>query len=177
MQSLLVTILVFLISLSVSAQDSFLILKDSTSGQKIFQGIIDEDILMKEVSFSWMRVDLASYQPDSLAVNLINKNKDSLHFLIFLGTWCEDSQQIIPKLFKLLHKANLPQNKISIMGVDRQKKTLGNFSDGFNVSRVPTIIVLKKGEEIGRIIEYGKYGNIDKDLAETLTQKSKVKNN
>jgi len=172
------TIIFLLLSFPAAfAQTGYVSVKDSATGQKIFQGIISEEILIKEDSFGWMKMDLSSYQPDSLALNLIANNKDSLHLLIFLGTWCEDSQQIIPKIFKLLQKAKLPHNKISILGVDKQKKTLGNFSDGFNVSRVPTIIVLKKGEEIGRIIEYGKYGNIEKDLIEMLTHNSKVKTN
>jgi thiol-disulfide isomerase/thioredoxin len=168
MQKLLISFIFISYSLAVNAQSGFATFKDSATGQTIFQGIISEEILRNEASFKWMNVNLSNDQPDSVAVKLISKHKDSLHLLVFLGTWCEDSQQIIPKLFKLLHIANFPNNKISIIGVDRQKKTLGNLSEGFNVSRVPTIIILKKGEQIGRIIEYGKYGNIEKDLVEIL---------
>ena len=33
---------------------------------------------------------------------------------------------------------------------------------------VPTIIVMKNGREIGRVVEYGKYGSFDKELGEIL---------
>jgi hypothetical protein len=155
-------------SLSLSAQSGYIRSRDSTTGQTIFQGIISEEILRNEASFQWMNVNLSGYQPDSLAYKLLAKHKDSLHMLIFLGTWCEDSQQIIPKLFSLLHKTTIPKESISLLGVDRQKKTLGYLSESFQISRVPTIIILKNGIERGRIIEYGKYGNIEKDLRDIL---------
>jgi hypothetical protein len=167
-KQLLLNCIFFTLSHFASAQNNFSISKDSVSGQIIFQGIINEEILINEESFGWMRANLSSYLPDTIAVNLINKNKDSLHFLIFLGTWCEDSQQIIPKLFKLLHTAKFPSEKISLLGVDRKKKTSGYLSEALNVSRVPTILLMKNGKELDRIIEYGKYGNIDKDLIEIL---------
>ncbi len=164
-------------SLSVNAQVGYLSFKDSITGQKIFQGIISEEILNNESSFNWMHVNLSNYKPDSLTNSLLHNHKDSIHLLIFLGTWCEDSQQILPKLFTLLRKSNIPKEKISLLGVDRQKKTLGYLSEAFQISRVPTILVLKNGLEKGRIIEYGKYGNIEKDLAEILSQKSEAKTN
>jgi hypothetical protein len=33
---------------------------------------------------------------------------------------------------------------------------------------VPTIIVYKNGKELGRVVEYGKYGVFDKELAEII---------
>ena len=168
MQKILIGFLFISCSLAVNAQSGFATLKDSTTGQTILQGIISEEILRNEASFQWMNVNLSGYQPDSLAYKLLAKHKDSLHLLIFLGTWCEDSQQILTKLFALLRKANIPKEKVSLLGVDRQKKTLGYLSESFQISRVPTIIILKNGIEKSRIIEYGKYGNIEKDLRDIL---------
>ncbi|MEI9808442.1 MAG: hypothetical protein WDO16_11570 [Bacteroidota bacterium] len=37
-----------------------------------------------------------------------------------------------------------------------------------NITNVPTIIVMKKGKEVGRVIEYGKEGVFDKELAEII---------
>jgi hypothetical protein len=34
---------------------------------------------------------------------------------------------------------------------------------------VPTIIVLKDGKEIGRVVEYGKTGMFDKELGEIIS--------
>jgi len=37
---------------------------------------------------------------------------------------------------------------------------------------VPTIIVLKDGKEIGRVVEYGKTGMFDKELGEIISGKA-----
>ena len=47
-------------------------------------------------------------------------------------------------------------------------KTLGNIADAFKITNVPTIIVMKDGKEVGRVIEYGKTGKWDEELAELL---------
>jgi hypothetical protein len=135
---------------------------------KIMKGLISEKILTKESSFTWMQTDLSSYAPDTILVQRIKEHQDSLHFIIFAGTWCEDSHYILPRLFKLIHTAKIPVEKVSLLGVDRNKKTLGFFTESFLIGRVPTIIIMLKGREAGRVIEYGKYGNIEKDISEIL---------
>jgi hypothetical protein len=45
---------------------------------------------------------------------------------------------------------------------------LGNLNDAFKITNVPTIIVMKDGKEIGRVVEYGKTGKWDVELAELL---------
>jgi hypothetical protein len=40
------------------------------------------------------------------------------------------------------------------------------------VYNVPTMIVMKNGKEIGRVVEYGKYGIYDRELGEILTGKA-----
>jgi hypothetical protein len=52
--------------------------------------------------------------------------------------------------------------------VDRNKKTVGRLSEALNVTLVPTILVFKNGKELGRVVEFGKYGMFDKELAEIL---------
>jgi hypothetical protein len=152
------------------AQNGYQTLIDSIDQQKILKGIISEKILRDEPSFTWMKGDLSSYQPDIALVNLLKARKGSIHFLLFAGTWCEDSQTILPRFFKCLHVAGIEENKLSLLGTDRKKKTLGLLSEAFKIDRVPTIIILINGKETGRIIEYGKYGNIEKDLLEILTE-------
>jgi hypothetical protein len=38
-----------------------------------------------------------------------------------------------------------------------------------NIINVPTIIVMKKGRELGRVIEYGKTGKWEKELADIIS--------
>ncbi|HNO55358.1 MAG TPA: thioredoxin family protein, partial [Chitinophagaceae bacterium] len=93
---------------------------------------------------------------------------DSIQLLVFMGTWCEDSHFVIPKFFALTDAAGFPQNRITLIGVDRNKKTLSHLSEALNMDKVPTIIVMKHGKEMGRVVEYGKFGLYDLDLGEIL---------
>jgi hypothetical protein len=34
---------------------------------------------------------------------------------------------------------------------------------------VPTVIVMKEGKELGRVVEYGKYGMVEKELTEIVS--------
>jgi thiol-disulfide isomerase/thioredoxin len=86
-----------------------------------------------------------------------------------MGTWCEDSHFIIPRLFELSEASGFSNDKITLIGTDRYKKTLSHLSEALNVNNVPTIMIMKKGKELGRIIEYGKTGMFEKDLIEIIT--------
>jgi hypothetical protein len=90
-----------------------------------------------------------------------------------MGTWCEDSHFIIPKFYALTDAAGFSQDRISLIGVDRNKKTLSHLTEALNVINVPTIIVLKNGKEAGRVVEYGKYGMFDKELGEIINSLNK----
>ena len=162
----LIGILVF--AFQVHAQQPYLIIKDSITGGKILKGIVSEDILKNENSFTWMKTDLSSYTPAPELINLLKDHKDSISLILFAGTWCEDSHYILPRLFKLLHLASYPLEEICILGVDRKKKTLGFLAESFGITRVPAIIIMHKGKEKGRIIEYGISGSVDKDFTEIL---------
>ena len=134
----------------------------------ILNGIISKYILQNDSSFNWYASSQQAYTPDSAIVNAFEAAKDSVQFIIFGGSWCEDTQFILPKFFKLQEKSGFPDNSISFFGVNRQKKTLGNIADAFKITNVPTIIVMKGGKEAGRIIEYGKTGKWDVELAALL---------
>jgi thiol-disulfide isomerase/thioredoxin len=102
----------------------------------------------------------------------LKANKDSVQFLVFGGTWCHDTQFILPKFYSLSDAAGVAQNQITLLGVDRSKKTIQYLSERFNITNVPTIIVLKQGKEIGRVVEYGKTGMFDRELGEIVAAKS-----
>jgi thiol-disulfide isomerase/thioredoxin len=150
------------------AQNQYEISTDTKSGEKVFKGIISRDVLEKEPSFKWYAENQKAYAPQADAVTQLRKQADSLQLLVFMGTWCEDSHFVIPRLFSLLDKSGFPKDKITLIGVDRDKKTLSHLTEALNVTNVPTIMVMKKGKEMGRVIEYGHDGLFDKELGEIL---------
>lgn len=150
-----------------TAQNPFQVLVERP-GEKTYKGIISREVIEADTSFKWYALNLKGYTPNAEALSGLKKNADSIHLLTFMGTWCEDSHFIIPKLFALTDSAGFSKDRITLIGVDRDKKSLSHLSEALNVKNVPTIIVMKNGKEMGRVIEFGKYGLFDKELGEIL---------
>lgn len=134
----------------------------------ILDGIVTKYAIQNNDVFKWYGTSQSSYKPDPAIVNAMEAAKGKVQFVVFGGTWCEDTQNILPKFFKLQEMSGVADNAVTFFGVDRQKKTLGNVAAAFNITNVPTIIVMKNGKEAGRIVEYGKTGKWDTELAELL---------
>jgi len=167
---LILIISVFAISTldgSIFAQSQAEISRDP-DGTKILKGIISRHELESDTSFGWWSENLKGYTPQSQAVAELKKNQH-IQFIAFMGTWCDDSRFIVPKFYSLLEAAGFPQDRVTLIGVDRSKKTLSHLAEALNIENVPTIIVMNDGKEVGRVVEYGKSGAFDKDLAEIIS--------
>lgn len=89
--------------------------------------------------------------------------------MFFGGTWCHDTQNLWPIFYRLIDKSGYPEKNITLIAVDRKKKTLYKLSKKYRITNVPTFIVLAKGKEVGRVVEYGKYSAIDKEIGEIVS--------
>jgi thiol-disulfide isomerase/thioredoxin len=135
---------------------------------KILKGIISRDLITSDTSFKWYKQNLAGYTPNEQATNALKAGSSTFELIIFGGTWCIDTKYILPKLYAITDAAVFPQDRITLIGVDRNKKTLSHLAEALGIINVPTIIVMKDGKEVGRVVEYGKTGVWDKELAEIL---------
>lgn len=149
------------------AQNQYEVLVEGKN-EKSLKGIISQEVLLNDTSFKWYADNLKGYTPNSNAIAGLKKHADSVQLVVFMGTWCEDSHNIIPKFYTLLETSGFSKEKVTLIGVDRAKKTLSHLTEALNVTNVPTIMVMKNGKEIGRVVEYGKYGLFDKELGEIL---------
>jgi hypothetical protein len=103
------------------------------------------------------------YQPDQGVINQLKSKKEGIDILIVLGTWCSDSQEQVPRFFKILDKIHFNKKNLELICVDRDKKA-GDVETGtYNIQKIPTFIIYKKGREIGRIVE-SPYASLEKDL-------------
>ena len=136
---------------------------------KIEVGLLNRNDIETDTSFKWFKQNYNLGTADPSAVSAFQKNKDSFQVIVFFGTWCEDSQNLVPAFFRLVDKSGYNQNSISLIGVDRSKTTLDDLNKAFNITRVPTFIVMKNGKEVGRVVEYGKSGVMDKELGEIVS--------
>ena len=154
---------------TMNAQTPYTIVKDEKNpGGLIYTGLINKYTLINEASFTWYNENQKNYKPSTELLNGFEAAKSKVHFVVFGGTWCDDTQFILPKFFKLQQLSGVPDSSISFFGVNREKKTIENVSTAFNITNVPTIIVMKSGKEIGRVVEYGKSGEWDKELLELI---------
>jgi thiol-disulfide isomerase/thioredoxin len=145
------------------------------SGTKILKGVITKDVIAKDTSFKWFANNQKNFVPDAAAVASLKNNGAGLQFLVFGGTWCEDTQLLLPRYFSWLQAVGFPDERVTLIGVDRSKKTIGHLAEALGVTNVPTFIVLKNGKELGRVVEFGKYGAPDKELGE-LIEKNRMPN-
>lgn len=135
---------------------------------KIVRGLVNKYLLQNDTAFAWYRQSQSYYKPDTATLNAFERAKGKFDFIVFGGTWCEDTQFVLPKFFKLQEASGITDEAITMYGVNRAKTSLGNITRALNVTLVPTIIVMKDGKEVGRVVEYGKTGKWDKELAELL---------
>ena len=137
---------------------------------KVAKGLVNKYLIQNDTAFKWYKQNQAGYRPDTATLNAFERAKGKYQFVLFGGTWCEDTQFILPKFFNLQEKSGTPDEAVTFFGVDRSKNSLGNIAKAFNITLVPTIIVMQSGKEIGRVVEYGKTGKWDKELAAILNQ-------
>jgi len=160
------------IAFQSNAQKTYETLADSVyANTKMLKGIISKEDLSNDPVFTWYAESERIYpKPDTSAVAAFRKNKDKIYFIVFGGTWCEDTHFVLPKFFKIQEASGFPENRIVVFAIDRYYHTTGNIAQVLNITNVPTIIVMKDGKELGRVIEYGKTGKWDKELAEIINQ-------
>lgn len=160
--------IVALFSTAIASAQTAEVLKD-TDGKKILKGFVTKQELATDTSFAWYKQNLQGYTPYAAAVDAFKGAKDSVYILAFGGTWCGDTHFILPKVLAVTEAAGVADNHITLLGVDRAKTTVHGLEKAFNVTRVPTFIVLKDGKEVGRVVEYGKFGMVEKELGEIVS--------
>lgn len=121
---------------------------------------------------SWFYQSYKNYSPDEKVIEqikpLISKG---ITIKGFVGTWCGDSKREIPHLYKILEMAGFDcKKKLTMIGLDRSKKSPKAEEQGQNIDNVPTFIFYKKGKEIGRFVEYSALGTTEKDILSILKE-------
>lgn len=168
MKSLIIVFAGLLFFSNAYTQQFYEVSRDEKNGSKVLKGILKREDLLTDTAFHWFQENQKGYKPFAEAVTLVKKNADSLQFVVFSGTWCQDSKFIIPKFYAMIDSSGFSEKNISLIGVDRNKTTIGHLHDVFKITHIPTIVVMKNGKEIGRVIEYGQYGMFDMEIRDIL---------
>ncbi|WP_300672118.1 thioredoxin family protein [Soonwooa sp.] len=149
---------------------------DTQSDGKMLLGEQTLEQFKKEPFSDWYDKEYNDYKIDEESLKALKKEKVSGYsYIVFLGTWCGDSHREFPRFMKIMDAAGVNHNKIQIITVNRKKESPNGEEGLFNIQRVPTFIVKKYGNEVGRIIEYPESGFLEKDLLNILKKKGQTK--
>ncbi|MDT8346481.1 MAG: thioredoxin [Flavobacteriaceae bacterium] len=95
--------------------------------------------------------EAVTFNEDQVA--LLKPLSKDVHFTVALGSWCEDSQFLIPRFYALTKALSIDESAIELVAVDEEKITPEAFIKENDIAYVPTIIVQKNNNELGRIVE------------------------
>lgn len=127
------------------------------NGRKFLIGQISIDDLKKAPYQSWFDQNFTNYQVEGATVESFSSKLEAYNLLLFMGTWCGDSKREVPRVAKILEVADFPMEQLKIVAVDRRKefykKSPGGEEWGLDIKRVPTLIFLKDGKEVNRLVE------------------------
>jgi len=146
---------------------------DLPNGSSFLLGEIATSQLETAPYGAWYTPNHENYLVDESLVNLFKKKLKRHEVVLFLGTWCGDSKREVPRMLKILEAANFPKKQLKIVALDRRKdnykKGLNGEEEGWQIKRVPTLILVKDGKEVNRIVERP-IDTLEEDLLAILTQ-------
>lgn len=136
------------------------------NGQKMLLGIMQyRDIL--HYFPAWQKVDQRD-QVNPTEVERLKQVQEPLEITCYLGTWCGDSREGVPPFIKAVEAAQNENINVNLIGVDRKKMDPENTAIQYDVQRVPTFIVFKNGQEIGRMVEFPMKENFVEDFLDIV---------
>jgi rhodanese-related sulfurtransferase/thiol-disulfide isomerase/thioredoxin len=128
--------------------------KTSEDGMDMLVGKITKEDLYRD--FPVFKEKAEGYSPKAAFVEKIGNLNQQTSMILFLGTWCKDSISEAPKFLRIYDLVANPNFSLEIYAVDRKKKDGLGMAERFSLERVPTMIFLRDGKEISRIVEYPK---------------------
>jgi thiol-disulfide isomerase/thioredoxin len=165
MQKRIIPFISFLILLGcASSKELNTIVFSEQINQDILFGNGNREVLEKEPFITWYENEYKDYNVDVETLDEITFDElKNVTFQVILGTWCPDSRREVPRFYKIMDHLNFSEEKITLIGVNRNKKApLKNYQN-LQIEKVPTFIIYKNQKEIGRIVE-SPLKSLEKDL-------------
>ncbi|MFM2388248.1 MAG: hypothetical protein RL660_3005 [Bacteroidota bacterium] len=166
MKQIFLTITIVLSAITMQAQTTpFQVQNDpKEAGEKMLVGSLTKQDIINSGVCAWYGKGIDNYVPDSNRIKSLMRVLPRYHFVVFAGTWCEDTQYLLPKFTKVMDACKVPNTAIEIYGVDRSKQALNVESQLYKIVRVPTIIIIEGPREVGRVVESLTQSNIETEI-------------
>jgi hypothetical protein len=118
---------------------------------------------------TWKELRAQDYTPDPAAVTTIAERSGGTSVLAIVATWCRDSRREVPRFFKIADQAKYPLDRVTLVAVDRTKKDAEGLTEKHGITRVPTFVLFRNGQEIGRVTEKAQT-TLENDIAAILNK-------
>ncbi|HSP11317.1 MAG TPA: thioredoxin family protein [Salegentibacter sp.] len=119
----------------------------------------------------WFNSGYKHFKPLEEPMKRIDENISDYEIVLFMGTWCADSQLEVPKLYKILDQAGYDSSKLTSFALNLDKETPNQIEKEYNVNLVPTIIFYKDGVEVNRFVEFA-METFEEDIADIVSENS-----
>lgn len=121
---------------------------------------------------AWVAAQIEA-APDADAARALTEVEAGAEVVVYLGTWCSDSRRELSRLWRAFDEAGVGYGTelpfaLEYVAVDRDKEEPGGRTAGVGLEYVPTFVVRRGGEEVGRMVEVSPNG-IEHDLLALLT--------
>lgn len=126
--------------------------EDPKTGKPMLLGKITIEELQQEPFNEWYQMEFDGYEVDTELTNAIS-DPGQYTYEVFLGTWCGDSRRELPRMEKIFNEMGIDMSNVLIVTLDRDKISPNGEQEGKDIRYVPTLIVSKDNQEIGRIVE------------------------
>ncbi len=122
-------------------------------GDPMLLGPINRANLADSTYKAWFQESYNFYRiPEGWAAPLKTTVQD-LELIIFMGTWCEDTQRELGGMFKLIDALEISEEQISMYALNEDKNSAEGYEKPYEIINIPTLIFKKEGVEINRIVE------------------------
>jgi thiol-disulfide isomerase/thioredoxin len=109
--------------------------------------------MMKPIKLENYNQNYTAYVPNKEVLNRLSPLSKGINITAVIGTWCSDSKLYVPQFYKILDAIGFAEPNLTLIEVDEEKKSTNNATNHLNIISVPTFIIFKNGQELGRIIE------------------------
>ncbi len=156
---------------SLFAQEINKTIIDPRLDREVLIGKCDREGLNSDLFVEHFNREYNAYSPDKKTIRELKRVKKDVDIVVVMGSWCSDSQEQVPRFFKILDEMKYKDSEIELISVDRDKKGGDYDVSPMNISRVPTFIFYKDGRELGRINE-SPSTSLERDMLLVLLQGS-----
>lgn len=126
---------------------------ESSSGE-ILYGKINRDGLKIAPFNTWYEKQYHAYHAGPTYIEELKEYSGNIsEVVIIMAAWCPDTRRELPRILRILDDMGMPESKIKMYAVDREKKNDVKGFESYKFTRVPTVIFYDGEKEIGRIIE------------------------